>query len=316
MLTRLADCKPDLADLIEGHDATTAIGAAVPPPPRDKKTLGIADSVESFLKLLYDSPGKPSTETFFRGHSDATYELTPSLLRKWDNGDWQFMPSEDRLCKELLIAHHDEFQGDQFCFDRLVRMQHYGLPTRLLDISGNPLVALFFACSGKPKTDGEVIVFNVASSGVKYYDSDTVSCLSNLSNLTYAQKNEVDLSLDLDTFNKTDVVGKLLHHIKSEKGFFEGRIVPDDLGSIVCVKAKQTNTRIKSQSGAFLLFGQEATLPDAGQDGIEISRVKIHAKEHILAQLDRININATTVYPSIDQTAVHLRDQYQSLQPV
>ena len=122
--------------------------------------------------MLSPSPAKPSTETFFRGYSDTTYELTPSLLRKWDNGDWQFMPSEDRLCKELLIAHHDEFQGDQYCFDRLVRMQHYGLPTRLLDISGNPLVALFFACSSKPKTDGEVIVFHVASSGVKYYDSD------------------------------------------------------------------------------------------------------------------------------------------------
>lgn len=45
----------------------------------------------------------------FRGRSDAHYELTPSLLRKWNTGDWQFMPSEDRLFKELLIAHHDEF---------------------------------------------------------------------------------------------------------------------------------------------------------------------------------------------------------------
>lgn len=316
VLSRLASCKPDFANLIASHEPPAAIGAEIHPPPRDKKILGIADSVEAFLQLLYSSSAKPSTETFFRGHSDITYELTPSLLRKWDNGDWQFMPSEDRLCKELLIAHHDEFQGDQYCFDRLVRMQHYGLPTRLLDISGNPLVALFFACSSKSKIDGEVIVFHVASSGVKYYDSDTVSCLSNLSNLTYAQKNEIDLSLDQDNFNKTDVVGKLLHHIKSEKGFFEGRIFPDDLGSIVCVKAKRTNTRIKSQSGAFLLFGQEATLPDAGQDGIEISRVTIRDKEHILAQLDRININATTVYPSIDQTAVHLRDQHQSSKPV
>lgn len=84
----------------------------------------------------------------------------------------------------------------------------------------------------------------------------------------------------------------------------------------ICVKAKRTNTRIKSQSGAFLLFGHEVALPDAGQDGIEISRVTIQSKAHILEQLDRININATTVYPSIDQTAVHLRDQYQSPQPV
>jgi tRNA(Leu) C34 or U34 (ribose-2'-O)-methylase TrmL len=225
------------------------------------------------------------------------------------------MPSEDRLCKELLIAHHDEFHSDEYCFDRLVRMQHYGLPTRLLDISSNPLVALFFACSCQPnqlEIDGEVIVFSVMSESVKYYDSDTVSCLSNLSNLTYEQKNEIDINLDQAGFNATDVAGKLLHHIKSEKGFFEGRIIPNDLGSIICVKAKRTNTRIKSQSGAFLLFGHEAALPDAGQDGIEISRVTIKSKAHILSQLNRININATTVYPSIDQTAVHLRDQYQS----
>ncbi|MBP0615921.1 FRG domain-containing protein [Jiella sp. KSK16Y-1] len=315
VLGRLVELKPDLAHFIPEPGTHADDSSEVEPPLRDKKILGVADSVESFLKLLYNSPAGASTETFFRGHSDARYELTPSLLRKWDNGDWQFMPSEDRLCKELLIAHHDEFQVDQYCFDRLVRMQHYGLPTRLLDISGNPLIALFFACSWKPDQpaiDGEVIVFQVSSNRVKYYDSDTVSCISNLSNLTYAQKNEIDLRMEIDTFNGTDVAGKLLHHIKSEKGFFEKRIIPDDLGSIVCVKAKRTNTRIRSQSGAFLLFGQEAALPDAGQDGIEISRVTIQNKAHIIAQLNRININGTTVYPSIDQTAVHLRDQYKS----
>ncbi|VVE51763.1 FRG domain-containing protein [Pandoraea anhela] len=319
VLRRLADLKPDLAHLVVAQETPAAGAVAIQPPPRDKRILGVADSVESFLQLLYSSPGKVATETFFRGHSDSRYELTPSLLRKWENGDWQFMPSEDRLCKELLIAHYDEFQGDEYCFDRLVRMQHYGLPTRLLDISGNPLVALFFACSCRSdqlEIEGEVIVFQVSSEVVKYFDSDTVSCLSNLSNLTYSQKNEIDLSLDKDAFNGTDVAEKLLHHIKSEKGFFERRIVPDDLRSIICVKAKRTNTRIKSQSGAFLLFGLEAALPDAGQDGIEISRVLIRNKAHILEQLDRININATTVYPSIDQTAVHLRDQHRAPPPV
>lgn len=316
VLERLAEFQPALAQLATTETPTTE--NAVEPPPRDKKILGVAESVESFLKLLYDAPAKPLTETFFRGHGDARYELTPSLLRKWNTGDWKFLPSEDRLCKELLIAHHDEFQSDQYCFDRLVRMQHYGLPTRLLDVSGNPLVALFFACSGRPDElaiDGEVIVFNLAADAIKYYDSDTVSCLSNLSNLSYALKNEIDLGLSVEEFNRSNVAEKLIHHIKSEKGYFEKRIVPEDLGSIICVKAKRTNTRIKSQSGAFLLFGHEATLPDAGHDEIEISRVTIRNKRHILDQLDRININATTVYPSIDQTAVHLRDQHQTPQP-
>jgi hypothetical protein len=318
ILTKLVRFKPELAKAVAGQLEPDLATAAARPPPRTKKTIGIADSVETFLKLLYGLPAKGSTETFFRGHEDAQFELTPSLLRKRPDGAWQYMPNEDRLCKELLIAHYDEFQGDQYCFDRLVRMQHYGLPTRLLDVSGNPLVALFFACYGAQKLlniGGEVIIFWVSSEKVKYYDSDTVSCLANLSNLTYAQKSEIDLKLDVAAFNETGVAQKLLHHIKSEKGFFQGCMVPDDLGSIVCVKAKRTNTRIKSQSGAFLLFGHEAALPESGQEGIEIARMTIINKEYILDQLAKININATTVYPSIDQTTVHLRERYLAAAP-
>lgn len=282
------------------------------PPKRRKNIIGTANSVEGFLRILYKSERLNKVETFFRGHGSSEYELTPSLMRKWPNGDWKYTESEDLLCKELLIAHYDEFQGDQYCFDRLVRMQHYGLPTRLLDISGNPLMALFFACSGSLdmlQVEGGVIVFRIESRKVKYYDSDTVSCLSNLCNLSHAQKNQIKLNVSLKDFNQTDIAQKLIHYIRSEKAYFEPRIDPDQLGSIVCVKAKQTNTRIKSQSGAFLLFGHEANLPEMGQEGIEIERIIIKNKAKILDQLSSININATIVYPSIDRTTLHLCDR-------
>lgn len=313
ILDALAQRKPDFAGDVAAFHKHGGSASDAQAPERIKNVIAEIDSVEGFLEALQKKPRQEGVANFFRGHENANFELTPSLLRKWPDGRWQFLPSEDRLNKELLIAHYDEFQSDQYCFDRLVRMQHYGLPTRLLDISGNPLVALFFACYCKPElmdVPGEVIVFRVPETEIKYYDSDTVSCLANLSNLSYEQKNLLDLAQDLGTFNETENAGKLLHFIKSEKGFFEPRMDPDHLGSILCVKAKQTNTRIKSQAGAFLLFGHGAIMSEAGQDGLAVSRITVTNKQAILDQLDSLNINATTVYPSIEQTAEHVKSRY------
>jgi hypothetical protein len=286
-------------------------------PSYEKTVLGTVDSISSFLEILQRQPKDDKKEVFFRGHSDEKYQLTPSVLRKNDNGVPIYLDNEERLCKELLIAHYEEFQSDQFCFDRLVRMQHYKLPTRLLDITSNPLMALFFSCDGqtdKMDIPGEVIIFRVSRDNLRYFDSDTVSCIANLSKMSIAEKDDLELSMELKEFNKTPVAGQLLHHVKSEKSYFEDRINPRHLSSVFCVKAKHTNARIKSQSGAFLLFGHQVSLPEYGQDGIEISRVKVVNKRKILSELESINISKTTVYPSIDETANFLAERYKLLE--
>jgi hypothetical protein len=281
-----------------------------PLPPLSPASISI-ETVGQFIQTVLDLP-HGDKETFYRGHSHRTkYRLEPSLFRKDDEGNPKYADAEDRMFRELLVSNSGDFQGDIYTLDRLVRMQHYSLPTRLLDITTNPLIALYFACKSNPGHSGEVIVFAMDGRQIKYFDSDTASCLANLARLPSSDKEAIDFSLDdIATFNNQLPIKRLLHFIKEEKAFFEPRIDPKDLRRVICVKGKHTNDRIAFQSGAFLLFGQDAILDEQGTPEIEVQRIEITAKEAVLGQLDRLNINESTVFPYIENSAKYIAQRY------
>ena len=147
--------------------------SAVPSEVKEIKVNSVAAFVEKLAKLDREE----GTETFYRGHADKAWNLEPSILRT------EYGPEKEHLLFWKMVAHEPQsFSECRSALDHLVQMQHYGLPTRLLDVTTNPLVALYFACEEvTPRSaDGAVYHLAVPEHKVKHYDSDTVSVLANL----------------------------------------------------------------------------------------------------------------------------------------
>lgn len=95
----------------------------------------------------------------------------------------RFYENEDKIFKEVISLFPEETLAQRSTVEKLFLMQHYRFPTRLLDISKNPLVDLFFACfadkgrESSLKEDGVVYVYAVPTEEIKFSDSDTVSIL-------------------------------------------------------------------------------------------------------------------------------------------
>lgn len=188
-------------------------------------------------------------------------------------------------------------------------------------------MALYFACKTSLDEDGEVVVFSMKRKDVKYFDSDVASCIANLARLPKTEKDKIDFDFDFDElrsgidfeinrFNEQPSVRRLLHLIREEKPFFEPEIIPNDLRKIVCVKGKRSNDRITSQSGAFLLYGLDAVFDEKGTSDIEISRITITNKNSILKELDLLNINESTVFPYIENSARYVANKFKFNKPI
>lgn len=101
-----------------------------------------------------------SVELLFRGHSDLDNLLLPYIARGKSIPSIVTIFDEERNLIEMAKCKFpDIFRDDMKPVELLALLQHYGIPTRLLDVTENALVALYFACCSKPETDGEVFVF-------------------------------------------------------------------------------------------------------------------------------------------------------------
>ena len=177
---------------------------------KNKENITYIESVSDFLNDIKGIRNKSGYTLFYRGHSDKNYELKPSIYRNEN-----FIKNEDKIYRETIAKVPYDFNGKS-SIESLALMQHYGVPTRILDLTTNALVALYFACEESKKIkeitkvkggsflkkvniDGEVIIFNIPNESVCYSDSDKVTILANLS------KYENNLHYEKNTYYKQDI---------------------------------------------------------------------------------------------------------------
>src|SRR6266498_5137977 len=128
--------------------------------------------ISRFSEFIEFIEGEP--HFLFRGVCNKAYQLVPALARNWDGSLNDLKLVENYSIHELKVRATNlvDFRPSND-FEWLIIAQHYGIPTRLLDWTSNPLVALFFACNGDFSNDGAVYNF----SGPKFLDIDEAKSL-------------------------------------------------------------------------------------------------------------------------------------------
>ncbi len=265
------------------------------------------------IKTCYED-SRAARRFYFRGESQCGWKLQPSVMR-----DQALAENESTMLTDLISRRPEEFNGLVSGLSQLVTAQHHGLKTRFLDITSNPMVALFHACGeAEDKKDGRLHVFVAPRQIVKPFNSDTVSIIANCARLqTHHQRaliGESDTIPDYPT-----AMNQLCQLIQSEKPYFLYRIDHRDFYRVIIVEPQRSSERIRAQSGAFLVsafhkrFERDEIL--RWNDGIPVYAhyqltIPSKCKAGILEELQMLDITRETLFPGLDSSAEAITEFY------
>jgi FRG domain len=222
---------------------------------------------------------KTGLKWWFRGHACASWTLVPRVRRGYTLEQEKELTNEFRLRTALRYSRPPD--GNDYA-GWLALMQHYGLPTRLLDWSRSPLVAAYFATESSERH----------SSGPPLDDA----CIWAL---TPSQLNEsMSLKQLLYPLNAEELVHCLKPAIQgSDTHEREFAAVPSE-----------TDLRMLMQQGAFTIHTSKRLLTDIpGAD--ELLRqfiIPADALPHMRSDLEILSIRLGDVFPDLTHLAAEL----------
>jgi hypothetical protein len=222
------------------------------------------------IREARDQLGNP-VPVWYRGQAKVSYSLTPSLLRYQDG-----LSKEQKLFDdyEQSAAHLQGQKDNQW--DLLNDMQHYGVPTRLLDWSDVLGIAVAFALfdSNDDDVDSAVYVLNPLA-------------LNELSGLKEIKRARSDPDFGYKAV------------------YWQGRPFSPNLP--IAVDGIFNSDRLRAQRGVFTVHGRDAKsldqqVPSVVRKVVLPAVVKSEAREF----LEHANLNAFSIYPDIVGMAQHI----------
>lgn len=287
-------------------------------------------SVSSFIdevnKIKDDLCGS-NEEVFFRGQKTDFWDVIPSIFR----GD--FLSVEHTLMQVPLLKAPYEFISINNDFEIMTKYQHYGMCTRLLDLTTNPLVALYFACEeygdvcykgieeeedAKIQEANGVIFFN------RKYSVSTneinIKVISSLSQIDLLNDNTLESILRKLT--ERQAISKELEERWKSKEHFEEFI--NIIQNNYIVIPPYNNERLSRQCGMFLLAGcfnfvyTESISESSIEKGYKDLRDEFdrkffyipgEKKKAILEELDTYNINEATLFPELEHQLSYIKNK-------
>lgn len=275
--------------------------------------LDILDNIVNSIKnRTNDSDSKKENRSilFYRGHSDVNYELVPSLFR-----NDEYVEKEKRICNKIIREYPSIFINNTRLAN-LVIMQHFGIPTRLLDFSLNPLIALYFAVTDKSDKDGKVIISVVNENRIEYENSSKMQALACLS---FIDKKSIDVIKEYcfnngeekasNTQIKLSKIVKKNYKINIMINYLEILVKNSvslnfkwkNLTTPFMLMANKNFDRMINQDGAFVVFGFDKNfLMSSNKFNIIDIIIPSENKQFILKQLRLIGIKDSIVYPSLE----------------
>lgn len=281
-------------------------------------------SIPEFVECIKGIRAKEKSDLWFRGHSKARYKLLPGLFRDpfifQDHKGTPFTPRSGEIIslnrggykgfstKRLLQAFKDNYSRKKNVlyhpeddFEWVCLMQHYGVPTSLLDWSTNAFTALYFALlepHHKPFVNNIKRPTSIPSVCSEMEFEGAVVYVINpkkVNAVNIASRNPFKAVFDFS--KRKDLIAGALFPTDFEESFFYFPI---------CVTAKKFDFRILAQQGVFMLFGKsiwDLEYIDHMKPIVHKIFIPQAAVLEMAADLKNLGFGTKAIFPDLDRNA-------------